>query len=83
MTHHRLHLIALAGLPIIGLTLWAWGQPLICTCGDICLRVSSIVDRGNSQHIAPVQAIDDWQQELNPRNVDPEYTLPDAEAPTD
>ncbi len=42
----------IAGLAIIGVTLWAWGQPLICTCGDVKLWVGSVFDGGNSQHIA-------------------------------
>jgi len=46
------HLIALAGVPIIGITLLLWGQPPICTCGEIKLWVGSIFDGGNSQHIA-------------------------------
>ncbi len=50
MVRTTLHIFAISG--IVGLTLWAWGQPLICTCGDIKLWVSSIFDSGNSQHIA-------------------------------
>ena len=37
---------------MIGGTLYAWGQPLICTCGEVKLWVGSIFDGGNSQHIA-------------------------------
>ena len=43
---------ALAGVPIIAFTLAAWGQPWICTCGEVRLWVGSIWDSGNSQHIA-------------------------------
>ena len=52
MARNSLNIFALSGLFIIGLTLWAWGQPLICTCGDIKLWVPTIFDSGNSQHIA-------------------------------
>lgn len=53
MKHHPvLTILAVLGLPAIGLTLWAWGQPLICTCGTVELWVGSIWDSGNSQHIA-------------------------------
>lgn len=52
MVRTTLHIFAISGFFIVGLTLWAWGQPLICTCGDIKLWVSSIFDSGNSQHIA-------------------------------
>lgn len=37
---------------LIALVLWAWGQPLICTCGQVKLWVGSIFAPGNSQHIA-------------------------------
>ncbi len=47
-----LYAFAFAGIFIIGLTLWAWGQPLICTCGEVRFWVGSIFDSGNSQHIA-------------------------------
>ena len=81
MSRTNLNIFAVAGFFIIGGTLWFWGQPLICTCGDIKLWVPSIFDGGNSQHIAgwytlshilhgvliaPIDAINDWQQELNP-----------------
>jgi len=123
MARTNLNVFAVAGLFIIGFTLWAWGQPFICTCGEIKLWVPTIFDGGNSQHIAdwytlshilhgvliallgrlffkglgfnalfltaivtgigweviehtnwvstiqliaPVEAINDWQQELNP-----------------
>lgn len=52
MARTNLNLFAIAGLFIIGGTLWLWGQPLICSCGDIKLWVPSIFDGGNSQHIA-------------------------------
>ena len=41
----------LGGLTIF-LTLWSWGQPLICTCGEVKLWINSIWSSGNSQHIA-------------------------------
>ena len=47
-----LYLAALAGLPLIGITLYLWGQPPICTCGEVKLWIGSIFDSGNSQHIA-------------------------------
>lgn len=47
-----IYAFAVAGIAIIGLTLWAWGQPLICTCGEVKLWVGSVFDGGNSQHIA-------------------------------
>ena len=40
------------GAILIGLTLWSWGQPLICTCGYVQLWVGNIFSSGNSQHIA-------------------------------
>ena len=52
MVSRSLYLFAFAGVFIIAVTLWAWGQPLICTCGDIKFWVGSIFDSGNSQHIA-------------------------------
>lgn len=52
MSRTNLNIFAVAGFFIIGGTLWFWGQPLICTCGDIKLWVPSIFDGGNSQHIA-------------------------------
>jgi hypothetical protein len=42
---------ALGGL-IIALTLWAWGQPPICTCGYVKLWEGFIWSSGNSQHVA-------------------------------
>lgn len=52
MTRTSLNITALAGVPIIAVVLWAWGQPLICTCGEVRLWIGSIWDSGNSQHIA-------------------------------
>ncbi len=52
MARTNLNIFALAGIFIIAGTLWAWGQPLICTCGNIKLWVPNIFDGGNSQHIA-------------------------------
>lgn len=52
MSRTNLNIFAFAGLFIIGGTLWFWGQPLICTCGEIKLWVPTIFDGGNSQHIA-------------------------------
>ncbi len=46
-----LTLFCVGGLSI-ALVLLLWGQPLICTCGEIRLWVGSIYDSGNSQHIA-------------------------------
>jgi hypothetical protein len=43
---------AFLGALVVGLTLWAWGQPLICTCGYIKLWEGFIWSSGNSQHIA-------------------------------
>ncbi|SMX23652.1 DUF2585 family protein [Boseongicola aestuarii] len=53
MTDYRVLALAtfLGGL-LITSTLWFWGQPLICTCGEIDLWVGSIWSSGNSQHIA-------------------------------
>ncbi len=47
-----LHFLALLGAVVIGLTLYLWGQPLICTCGYVDIWVGSIFSSGNSQHIA-------------------------------
>jgi len=52
MTHRSLYLFAFLGIFIIGGTLYLWGQPLICTCGEVKLWVGSVFDGGNSQHIA-------------------------------
>ncbi len=47
-----LNLAAILGGVSILVTLWAWGQPLICTCGYVQIWVGSIWSSGNSQHIA-------------------------------
>lgn len=52
MQVRSLYFIAVLGLPVIGVTLWAWGQPLICTCGYVKLWEGLIWASGNSQHIA-------------------------------
>lgn len=52
MSMRFLYIGAVLGAFVIAGTLWAWGQPLICTCGEIKLWVGSIFDSGNSQHIA-------------------------------
>lgn len=44
--------VALAGAVLIGVTLWSWGQPLICTCGHVRLWVGTIFSPDNSQHVA-------------------------------
>jgi hypothetical protein len=50
---YRLHyILAVLGVFVIAGTLSLWGQPLICTCGEVKLWVGSIYDSGNSQHIA-------------------------------
>lgn len=43
---------ALLGALLVGATLAAWGQPLICTCGYVRLWVGSVFSSGNSQHVA-------------------------------
>lgn len=52
MARTTLNYIAISGFFVIGITLWAWGQPLICSCGTVQLWVNNIFDGGNSQHIA-------------------------------
>ena len=52
MILRHLPLLAILGGVLIAVTLWAWGQPLICTCGEVRLWVGSVFDGGNSQHIA-------------------------------
>lgn len=47
-----LYLAAFLAAVLIGVTLYIWGQPLICTCGYIKLWVGSVFSSGNSQHIA-------------------------------
>lgn len=43
---------AILGAPLIGVTLYAWGQPLICTCGEVRFWVGSVFSSENSQQIA-------------------------------
>ncbi len=52
MSLKSLYVVAVFGLFMIAATLFAWGQPLICTCGQVKLWVGSVFDGGNSQHIA-------------------------------
>ena len=52
MARTSLYTFAVTGLFLIAGTLYLWGQPLICTCGEVKLWVNSIFDGGNSQHIA-------------------------------
>jgi hypothetical protein len=52
MSLRNTYIAAFLGLFVIGGTLALWGQPLICTCGNIKFWVGSIFDGGNSQHIA-------------------------------
>jgi len=47
-----LHLAALLGIPAVGITLWAWGQPLTSTSGEFHLWVNSIWASENSQQVA-------------------------------
>lgn len=47
-----LYAIAVAGAFLIGVVLFAWGQPLICTCGYVQFWVGSVFSSGNSQHVA-------------------------------
>ncbi len=48
----HLYAAAAIGALLIGVTLWAWGQPLICTCGYVRFWEGHIWSSGNSQHIA-------------------------------
>ncbi|WP_298358524.1 DUF2585 family protein [uncultured Litoreibacter sp.] len=52
MTMKRLNILAVFGVFLIAATLYLWGQPPICTCGEVKLWIGSIFDSGNSQHIA-------------------------------
>ena len=52
MSRTNLNMFALMGIPIMGITLWYWVQPLICSCCEVWLWISNIFDGGNSQHIA-------------------------------
>ena len=47
-----LHTLAVLGAVLIGATLYLWGQPPICTCGEVRFWVGSVFSSGNSQHIA-------------------------------
>lgn len=47
-----LYLAAVLGGIAIGLTLWAWGQPLVSRSGEIRLWVNSIWSSENSQQVA-------------------------------
>jgi Protein of unknown function (DUF2585) len=40
------------GALLIGITLWAWGQPLLSTSGEVTIWVNSIWSNENSQQIA-------------------------------
>lgn len=40
------------GIPVIGLTLWAWGQPVFCRSGEFHFWVNSIWSSENSQQLA-------------------------------
>ena len=52
MLVRTLYFAAALGAGVIGVTLWAWGQPLICTCGYVKLWEGFIWSSGNSQHVA-------------------------------
>ena len=47
-----LYVAAVLGMPVIGVTLWAWGQPLVSASGEIKLWVNTIWSSENSQQIA-------------------------------
>lgn len=47
-----LTLLAALGALVIGGVLALWGQPLICTCGEVRLWVNTVFSSDNSQHIA-------------------------------
>ncbi|MFY0691797.1 MAG: DUF2585 family protein [Paracoccaceae bacterium] len=51
-TRQLLNSAAVLGGISIFVTLWIWGQPLICTCGYAQFWVGSIWSSGNSQHVA-------------------------------
>ncbi len=44
--------LTVLGAALIAVTLWSWGQPLICNCGYIQFWVGNVFSSGNSQHIA-------------------------------
>ena len=46
-----LYTLAALGGVVIGVTLWSWGQPPICTCGYVKFWEGFIWSSGNSQHI--------------------------------
>jgi len=52
MTLRTTYILGFLGIFLIAGTLYAWGQPPICTCGEIKLWVGSVFNSGNSQHIA-------------------------------
>lgn len=52
MALRLLHLAALFGIPTVALTLWAWGQPLTSTSGELSLWVNSIWSSETSQQVA-------------------------------
>lgn len=47
-----LHITAVLGAVLIGVTLWAWGQPLVSTSGELQLWVGSVFSSENSQQFA-------------------------------
>lgn len=52
MITRLLYVAAFLGAAAIGVTLWAWGQPLVSASGQIRLWVNSIWSGENSQQIA-------------------------------
>ena len=44
--------LTVLGAALIAVTLWSWGQPLICNCRYIQFWVGNVFSSGNSQHIA-------------------------------
>lgn len=52
MTLRATNILGFLGLFLIAGTLYAWGQPPICTCGEVKLWVGTIFSSDNSQHIA-------------------------------